>query len=87
MLSLPRISVIGRTTPPRCKRTPVKDRGCTCSWKVFFNAKGSGLTCDNSTMIEKGLLELPTVRQIWMNHTQDAINGEPLDYYHSKNPE
>ena len=58
-----------------------------CSWKVFFDAKGSGLTCNNSTMIEKGLLELPTVRQIWMNHTQDAINGEPLDYYHSKNPE
>ena len=58
-----------------------------CSWKVFFGAKGSGFTCDNSTMIEKGLLELPTIRQIWMNHTQDAINGEPLDYYHSKNPE
>ena len=58
-----------------------------CSWKVFFNADGSGFTCNNSTMIEKGLLELPTVRQIWMNHTQDAINGDPLDYYHSKNPE
>ena len=58
-----------------------------CSWKVFFGAKGSGFTCDNSTMIEKGLLELPTVRQIWMDHTRDAINGEPLDYYHSKNPE
>lgn len=58
-----------------------------CSWKVFFGATGSGLTCDNSTMIEKGLLELPTVRQIWMNHTQAAINGEPLEYYHSKNPE
>ena len=58
-----------------------------CSWKVFFGAKGSGFTCDNSTMIEKGLLELPTIRQIWMDHTRDAINGEPLDYYHSKNPE
>ena len=58
-----------------------------CSWKVFFGAKGSGFVCDNSTMIEKGLLELPTIRQIWMNHTKDAINGEPLDYYHSKNPE
>ena len=58
-----------------------------CSWKVFFGANGSGFTCNNSTMIEKGLLELPTIRQIWMNHTQDAINGEPLDYYHSKNPE
>ena len=58
-----------------------------CSWKVFFGANGSGFTCNNSTMIEKGLLELPTVRQIWMDHTRDAINGEPLDYYHSKNPE
>ncbi|MBO6067673.1 MAG: sirohydrochlorin cobaltochelatase [Bacteroidales bacterium] len=58
-----------------------------CSWKVFFGAKGSGFTCDNSTMIEKGLLELPTIRQVWMNHTRDAINGDPLDYYHSKNPE
>ncbi len=58
-----------------------------CSWKVFFGAKGSGFICDNSTMIEKGLLELPTIRQIWMDHTRDAINGEPLDYYHSKNPE
>ena len=58
-----------------------------CSWKVFFGAKGSGFTCDNSTMIEKGLLELPSIRQIWMDHTRNAINGEPLDYYHSKNPE
>ena len=58
-----------------------------CSWKVFFGAKGSGFVCDNSTMIEKGLLELTSIRQIWINHTQDAINGEPLDYYHSKNPE
>ena len=57
------------------------------SWKVYFGAKGSGFTCNNSTMIEKGLLELPTVRQIWMNHTQDAIDGEALDFYHSKNPE
>lgn len=58
-----------------------------CSWKIFFGAPGSGFVCNNSTMIEKGLLELPTIRQIWMNHTQNAINGEPLDYYHSKNPE
>ena len=58
-----------------------------CSWKVFFGAPGSGFTCDNNTMIEKGLLELPSIRQIWMDHTKDAINGEPLDYYHSKYPE
>ena len=55
------------------------------SWKMYFSHLG--YTCDNSTMIEKGLLELGTIRQIWMNHTRDAINGEPLDYYHSKNPE
>ncbi len=55
------------------------------SWKMFFHHMG--YECNNSTMIEKGLLELPTVRNVWMQHTQDAINGEALDYYHSKNPE
>mgnify|MGYP002857003494 CR=1 FL=1 len=55
------------------------------SWKMYF--QHLGYTCDNSTMIEKGLLELPSIRQVWMGHTQDAIDGEPLDYYHSKNPE
>ncbi len=55
------------------------------SWKKFFSRMG--YTCDNSTMIEKGLLELGSIRQVWMNHTKDAINGEPLDFYHSKNPE
>ena len=55
------------------------------SWKMYFYHLG--YECNNSTMIEKGLLELPTIRQVWINHTTDAINGEPLDYYHSKNPE
>lgn len=55
------------------------------SWKKYFSH--NGYTCDNSTMIEKGLLELQTIRAIWMKHTKDAIAGEPLDYYHSKNPE
>ena len=55
------------------------------SWKKYFSH--NGYTCDNTTMIEKGLLELPTILNIWMNHTKDAIAGEPLDYYHSKNPE
>ena len=58
-----------------------------CSWKNYFGAPGSGFTCDDSTVIPLGLLELPNIRQIWMNHTQDAIDGDPLDYYHSKNPE
>ena len=58
-----------------------------CSWKNYFGAPGSGFTCDDSTVIPLGLLELPNIRQIWINHTQDAIDGDPLDYYHSKNPE
>ncbi len=55
------------------------------SWKCYFAA--NGFTCNNNTQIVKGLLELPTVRQVWMSHTTAAINGAPLDYYHSKNPE
>ena len=55
------------------------------SWKMYF--QHLGYECNDDTMINLGLLELPTIRQVWMNHTQDAIEGEPLDYYHSKNPE
>ncbi len=55
------------------------------SWKKFFYHMG--YECNDGTMINLGLLELPTVRQVWMTHTQDAIDGEPLDFYHSKNPE
>ena len=55
------------------------------SWKMYFSHLG--YECNNSTMIAKGLLELNSIRQIWMNHTKDAIAGEPLDFYHSKNPE
>lgn len=55
------------------------------SWKMYF--QHLGFECNDDTMLPFGLLELPTVRQVWMDHTQDAIDGEPLDYYHSKNPE
>ena len=55
------------------------------SWKMYF--QHLGYECNNNTMIELGLLEWPTIRQVWMNHTQDAIDGDPLEYYHSKNPE
>ena len=55
------------------------------SWKMYF--QHLGYECNDDTMIEFGLLELPTIRQIWMNHTKDAIDGDPLEYYHSKNPE
>ena len=55
------------------------------SWKMFY--QHMGYECNDATMINKGLLELPTIRAIWMQHTQNAIAGEALDYYHSKNPE
>ena len=55
------------------------------SWKKYFSHLG--YTSNDDTQIVKGLLELPTLRQIWMNHTKEAIKGEALDYYHSKNPE
>ena len=55
------------------------------SWKKYFSRMG--YVCNNETMIEKGLLELPTVRNVWMQHTKDAIAGKALDYHHSKNPE
>jgi len=55
------------------------------SWKMYF--QHLGYECNDETMINLGLLELPTIRQVWMNHTQAAIDGEALDYYHSKNPE
>ena len=55
------------------------------SWKMYF--QHLGYECNDDTMIPLGLLELPTVRQVWMNHTTKAISGKPLDFYHSKNPE
>lgn len=55
------------------------------SWKMFF--AGNGYTCNDDTQIVLGLLELDGVKQLWMNHTAAAIAGEPLDFYHSMNPE
>lgn len=55
------------------------------SWKAFFAT--AGYTCDDNTMIVKGLLELTNVRALWMQHTADALSRGPEDYYHSKNPE
>lgn len=55
------------------------------SWKSFFST--AGYTCDDSTCLVEGLLEVNDIRALWMQHTTDAINGDPLDYYHSKNPE
>lgn len=52
------------------------------SWKMYFQTMG--YTCDDNTVIMKGLLELPKVRDMWIQHTIDA---KPFDYYHSMHPE
>lgn len=51
------------------------------SWKVFFSDKG--YECDNETMIVRGLLSYPSILQQWIDHTTDAVESEPLDWYHS----
>ena len=51
------------------------------SWKCFFSA--AGYTCNDDTMILLGLLELPNVRQLWMDHTDDALDRGAEDLYHS----
>lgn len=49
-------------------------------WQEFYGAIGSGVICEDNLMIRRGLLDLPKIRQIWMDHTQVALNGEPLDF-------
>ena len=56
------------------------------SWKVFFSEKEemqNGYDCSGETMIVKGLLSYPAIRQLWINHTTEAVNSEPLEWYHS----
>ena len=55
------------------------------SWKMYF--RHLGFDCPEENVLHYGLLELQNIRGVWMKHTQEAIDGEPLDYYHSKNPE
>lgn len=58
------------------------------SWKEYFKKYGFTFNATNaagSSLI--GLLEIPSVLQLWMNHTADAIAGEPMEIYHSMNPE
>ena len=55
------------------------------SWKIFFgkeDPKGAGYDCNDETMIVKGLLSFPKVRDLWINHTKEAMT-EDLDWYHS----
>ena len=55
------------------------------SWKMYF--RHLGFDCPEENVLHYGLLELQNIRGVWMKHTKEAIDGEPLDYYHSKNPE
>ena len=53
------------------------------SWKCFFAQ--NEYECNDETMITKGLLELESVRNLWVEHTKGAETLE--DYYHSMFPE
>ena len=53
------------------------------SWKCYFSQ--NGYTCNESTLIMKGLLEVEAIRNVWVEHTKAAETLE--DYYHSMFPE
>lgn len=55
------------------------------SWKNYFTHYNFTYQPTGNEL--DGLLDFESVRQLWINHTQDAIDGEPLDIYHSMNPE
>lgn len=56
------------------------------SWKVYFGKLG--YDCNDDTMVLNGLLDVPAILKVWMNHTKTAIESDPLDgFYHSKNPD
>ncbi len=53
------------------------------SWKVYFSDPlGGSYDCSGETMIVKGLLSYPAIRQLWINHTH-AAQEEDLDWFHS----
>lgn len=52
------------------------------SWKTYFTSKG--YTYNDDVEDIKGLLEIPGVLNIWIQHTKDA---EEFDYYNSMYPE
>ncbi len=55
------------------------------SWFEFFNHNGFTSVVPQTNGNPLGLLELPTIRQIWINHTKNAELLE--DAYHSMYPE
>lgn len=48
-------------------------------WGGFF--EDAGYTCVQTL---EGLLDYENIRQLWMNHTDDAIDGDPLEYNKSE---
>lgn len=53
------------------------------SWKVYFSdPRGGGYTCNDETMVVKGLLSYPAIRNLWINHTKEAQQTD-LEWYHS----
>lgn len=56
------------------------------SWLEYFsNVAGFSVAGADNPL---GLLEVPGVLKIWMQHTKDAVDGDALeDYYHSMFPE
>ncbi len=56
------------------------------SWLEYFTNIAKYEVINTKEVL--GLLEVPGVLKIWMDHTTDAVNGEALeDYYHSMFPE
>jgi len=56
------------------------------SWLEYFTNIAKYEVINTKEVL--GLLEVPGVLKIWMDHTADAVNGEALeDYYHSMFPE
>ncbi len=51
------------------------------SWKKFFAA--SNYTCNNETMVLKGLLDFENIRDLWIKHTQEAI---VVNYHYADEP-
>lgn len=52
------------------------------SWYSYFGSLGYQVA--ENQVYQKGLLDLPGVRQVWINHSKDA---ETVYFYHSKNPQ
>ena len=53
------------------------------SWKPFFAQ--NGYDCSDETVIMKGLLEVESIRNLWVEHTRGAETLEEV--YHSMFPE